>query len=97
MYERSGYRTIERYNDNPYAEAFFEKALTAGQREDERERGSPQQGHRDRGVRGVCSEAARDFRCWLTPAYPLRPSLAGVIGRELGRSSRSSELVEVVR
>ncbi|KAB2809284.1 MarR family transcriptional regulator [Pimelobacter simplex] len=27
MYERSGYRPIERYNDNPYAEAFFEKAL----------------------------------------------------------------------
>lgn len=27
MYERSGYRRIERYNDNPYAEAFFEKAL----------------------------------------------------------------------
>lgn len=27
MYERSGYRRIERYNDIPYAEAFFEKAL----------------------------------------------------------------------
>ncbi|MFJ9313953.1 GNAT family N-acetyltransferase [Pimelobacter simplex] len=27
MYERSGYRRIERYNDNPYAEAFFEKTL----------------------------------------------------------------------
>ncbi|WP_377323928.1 GNAT family N-acetyltransferase [Pimelobacter simplex] len=27
MYERSGYRRIERYNDNPYAEAFFEKEL----------------------------------------------------------------------
>lgn len=27
MYGRSGYRTIERYNDNPYAEAFFEKDL----------------------------------------------------------------------
>jgi DNA-binding MarR family transcriptional regulator/GNAT superfamily N-acetyltransferase len=27
MYERAGYRTIERYNDNPYAEAFFEKGL----------------------------------------------------------------------
>ncbi|TNM37510.1 MarR family transcriptional regulator [Nocardioides albidus] len=27
MYERSGYRRIERYNDNPYAEAFFEKRL----------------------------------------------------------------------
>ena len=27
MYGRSGYRPIERYNDNPYAEAFFEKDL----------------------------------------------------------------------
>ncbi|MBU2697788.1 bifunctional helix-turn-helix transcriptional regulator/GNAT family N-acetyltransferase [Pimelobacter sp. 30-1] len=27
MYERSGYTRIERYNDNPYAEAFFEKSL----------------------------------------------------------------------
>lgn len=27
MYERSGYQRIERYNDNPYAEAFFAKAL----------------------------------------------------------------------
>ena len=29
MYERSGYRHIERYNENPYAQAFFEKELTA--------------------------------------------------------------------
>jgi DNA-binding MarR family transcriptional regulator/GNAT superfamily N-acetyltransferase len=29
MYERAGYREIERYNDNPYAEAFFEKDLGA--------------------------------------------------------------------
>ena len=28
MYERAGYRPIERYNDNPYAQAFFEKDLT---------------------------------------------------------------------
>jgi DNA-binding MarR family transcriptional regulator len=28
MYERAGYRAIRRYNDNPYAQAFFEKALT---------------------------------------------------------------------
>ena len=28
MYERAGYRRIERYNDNPYAELFFEKRLT---------------------------------------------------------------------
>ena len=28
MYERSGYRHIERYNDNPYAQAFFEKDFT---------------------------------------------------------------------
>lgn len=28
MYERAGYRRIERYNDNPYAQAFFEKELT---------------------------------------------------------------------
>ena len=27
MYERAGYRRIERYNDNPYAELFFEKEL----------------------------------------------------------------------
>lgn len=27
MYERAGYREIERYNDNPYAQAFFEKGL----------------------------------------------------------------------
>ncbi|GAA1502079.1 bifunctional helix-turn-helix transcriptional regulator/GNAT family N-acetyltransferase [Nocardioides humi] len=27
MYERAGYERIERYNDNPYAEAFFEKRL----------------------------------------------------------------------
>jgi DNA-binding MarR family transcriptional regulator len=27
MYERAGYTRIERYNDNPYAEAFFEKRL----------------------------------------------------------------------
>jgi ribosomal protein S18 acetylase RimI-like enzyme len=25
MYERAGYRSIGRYNDNPYAQAFFEK------------------------------------------------------------------------
>lgn len=29
MYDRAGYRRIERYNDNPYAQAFFEKAITA--------------------------------------------------------------------
>ena len=28
MYERAGYRRIGRYNDNPYAEAWFEKDLT---------------------------------------------------------------------
>jgi len=27
MYERAGYRRIERYNDNPYAQAWFEKTL----------------------------------------------------------------------
>lgn len=27
MYERAGYRPIERYNDNPYAQAFFEKVV----------------------------------------------------------------------
>ncbi len=27
MYERAGYRPIERYNDNPYAQAWFEKGL----------------------------------------------------------------------
>ena len=29
MYERAGYRHIERYNDNPYAQAWFEKELAA--------------------------------------------------------------------
>jgi DNA-binding MarR family transcriptional regulator/GNAT superfamily N-acetyltransferase len=29
MYERAGYRHTERYNDNPYAQAWFEKSLTA--------------------------------------------------------------------
>ena len=28
MYDRAGYRRIVRYNDNPYAEAWFEKDLT---------------------------------------------------------------------
>jgi DNA-binding MarR family transcriptional regulator/GNAT superfamily N-acetyltransferase len=28
MYERAGYRPIERYNDNPYAEAWFEKIVS---------------------------------------------------------------------
>jgi hypothetical protein len=27
MYERAGYLSIQRYNDNPYAQAFFEKDL----------------------------------------------------------------------
>ncbi len=27
MYERAGYRAIGRYNDNPYARAWFEKGL----------------------------------------------------------------------
>ena len=30
MYDRAGYRRIERYNDNPYAEAFFVKHLSPG-------------------------------------------------------------------
>ena len=29
MYERSGYRHIERYNDNPYAQAFFQKEISS--------------------------------------------------------------------
>ncbi|TWG97419.1 MarR family transcriptional regulator with acetyltransferase activity [Nocardioides sp. J9] len=29
MYERAGYARIDRYNDNPYAEAFFEKELSS--------------------------------------------------------------------
>ncbi|HWJ12055.1 MAG TPA: bifunctional helix-turn-helix transcriptional regulator/GNAT family N-acetyltransferase [Nocardioides sp.] len=29
MYERAGYERIERYNDNPYAEAFFAKELSS--------------------------------------------------------------------
>lgn len=29
MYERSGYERIARYNDNPYAEAFFAKSLSS--------------------------------------------------------------------
>jgi hypothetical protein len=27
MYQRAGYEQVERYNDNPYAEAFFSKGL----------------------------------------------------------------------
>jgi GNAT superfamily N-acetyltransferase len=27
LYERAGYREIDRYNDNPYAQAWFEKSL----------------------------------------------------------------------
>ena len=27
MYERAGYRSIDRYNDNPYAQRWFEKPL----------------------------------------------------------------------
>ncbi len=27
MYERAGYRTIERYNDNPFAQRWFEKPI----------------------------------------------------------------------
>jgi hypothetical protein len=27
MYQRAGYQAIERYNDNPWATHFFEKAL----------------------------------------------------------------------
>ena len=29
MYERAGYRRIERYNDNPHAQVFFERRLTS--------------------------------------------------------------------
>ena len=29
MYEQAGYRAVARYNDNPYAQAWFEKRLTA--------------------------------------------------------------------
>jgi DNA-binding MarR family transcriptional regulator/GNAT superfamily N-acetyltransferase len=32
MYERAGYRRIGRYNDNPYAQAWFEKDLTQGEK-----------------------------------------------------------------
>ena len=28
MYGRAGYRPVGRYNDNPYATAFFEKRLS---------------------------------------------------------------------
>lgn len=31
MYQRAGYRPIERYNDNPYAQAWFEKSLRGPQ------------------------------------------------------------------
>ncbi len=40
MYERAGYRHIDRYNDNPYAQAWFEKRLTGG--EGDRKAGRPQ-------------------------------------------------------
>lgn len=29
LYQQSGYHPIERYNDNPYPDHFFEKSLTA--------------------------------------------------------------------
>jgi DNA-binding MarR family transcriptional regulator/N-acetylglutamate synthase-like GNAT family acetyltransferase len=29
LYERTGYRAVERYNDNPYAQRWFEKVLSA--------------------------------------------------------------------
>jgi len=29
MYEHAGYRRIERYNDNPYAQAWFAKRLSS--------------------------------------------------------------------
>ena len=32
MYERAGYRRIDRYNDNPYAQAWFEKSLVTSGR-----------------------------------------------------------------
>jgi GNAT superfamily N-acetyltransferase len=32
LYERSGYRTIPRYNDNPYASVWFEKSLSTSPR-----------------------------------------------------------------
>ena len=32
MYERFGYRPIERYNDNPYAQRWFEKQLESAER-----------------------------------------------------------------
>ena len=31
MYERAGYRRIDRYNDNPYAQAWFEKPLVTSE------------------------------------------------------------------
>lgn len=32
MYQRAGYRPIDRYNDNPYAQAWFEKTVRSPQR-----------------------------------------------------------------
>ena len=30
LYQRSGYRPVERYNDNPFAQLFFAKVLPRG-------------------------------------------------------------------
>ena len=30
LYQRAGYRSIERYNDNPYPDFFFEKSVAEG-------------------------------------------------------------------
>ena len=45
MYERAGYRRIGRYNDNPYAQAWFEKPLAGAGVTPGRERaGTPPRG-----------------------------------------------------
>ena len=53
MYGREGYAEIARYNDNPYAERWFEKALTSDRR-GRRARGGPRSGRcRGAGAIGV--------------------------------------------
>ena len=112
MYERAGYRHIERYNDNPYAQAWFEKSLTPGEREQERDDGDrPQQSHRHGGVRGVAQCGRAVVRCWFTLLIPRgsrsrRSGTGTTLGREplpvqLDRQQPGLgpglELVEVVR
>ena len=94
MYERAGYRPIERYNDNPYAERFFAKAaarrLTASAVRRRVRRGSAHRSgdHRGRPVGDPMDRYGRDVlagpRHRSAPAS--RPVPGGVRAR--GRGGR---------